>query len=70
MRKFTPMLALLLMAALPTMAERVKPETARKVASTFLISNGAKAEVQLADLSRTAGLPTSTFSPPNQRASW
>ncbi|MBR5910939.1 MAG: C10 family peptidase [Bacteroidales bacterium] len=55
MRKFTPMLALLLMAALPTMAERVKPETARKVASTFLNSNGAKAEVQLADLSRMAG---------------
>ncbi len=56
MRKFTPMLALLLMAALPTMAERVKPETARKVASTFLNSNGAKAEVQLADLSKAAGL--------------
>ena len=55
MRKFTPMLALLLMAALPTMAERVKPETARKVASTFLNSNGAKAEVQLTDLSRAAG---------------
>ena len=55
MRKFTPMLALLLMAALPMMADRVKPETARKVASTFLNSNGAKADMQLADLSRTAG---------------
>ena len=55
MRKLTFVSAIFLMMVLPAMAERVNPETARKVASTFLNSNGAKAEVQLADLSRTAG---------------
>jgi len=47
-------LALLLMIAMPMMAERVTPETARKVASTFLNNNGAKAN-QLTDLSNEAG---------------
>lgn len=42
------------MAALPLFAERVDPETARKVATTFLNNNGAKA-AQLTDLSKAAG---------------
>ena len=46
--------ALLLMVAMPMFAERVTPETARKVATTFLTNNGAKA-AQLADLSKAAG---------------
>ncbi len=33
MKRFTMILALLLMIAMPMMAERVTPETARKVAS-------------------------------------
>lgn len=49
-------LALLLMVAMPMMAERVSPETARKVATTFLNNNGAKA-AQLTDLSKEAGFP-------------
>ncbi len=47
-------LALLLMVAMPMMAERVSPETARKVATTFLNNNGAKS-AQLTDLSKAAG---------------
>ena len=47
-------LALVLMVAMPMMAERVTPETARKVAATFLSNNGAKA-AQLTDLSKAAG---------------
>ena len=54
MKRFTMILALLLMIAMPMMAERVTPETARKVASTFLNNNGAKAN-QLTDLSNEAG---------------
>ena len=54
MKRFTMILALLLMLAMPMMAERVAPETARKVATTFLNNNGAKAD-QLTDLSKTAG---------------
>lgn len=46
--------ALLLMVAMPMMAERVSPETARKVAQTFLNNNGAKS-TQLTDLSKAAG---------------
>lgn len=49
-------LALLLMIAMPMMAERVSPETAQKVAQTFLNNNGAKAD-QLTDLSKIAGFP-------------
>ena len=48
--------ALLLLVAVPMMAERVSPETARKVATTFLNNNGAKA-TQLTDLSKEAGFP-------------
>ena len=54
MKRFTMILALVLMVAMPMMAERVTPETARKVATTFLSNNGAKA-AQLTDLSKAAG---------------
>ena len=47
-------LALVLMVAMPMIAERVTPETARKVAATFLSNNGAKA-AQLTDLTKDAG---------------
>ena len=47
---------MLLLTAMPTMAEHVTPETARKVATTFLTNNGAKA-AQLTDLSKAAGFP-------------
>ncbi len=54
MKRFTMILALLLMIAMPMMAERVSPKTAQKVAQTFLNNNGAKA-TQLTDLSKIAG---------------
>ena len=54
MKRLTMILALVLMVAMPMMAEHVSPETARKVATTFLNNNGAKA-TQLADLSKAAG---------------
>jgi hypothetical protein len=54
MKRFTLILALMLMVAMPMMAERVTPETARKAATTFLSNNGAKA-AQLTDLSKAAG---------------
>ena len=47
-------LALALMLTVPMFAERVTPETARKVATTFLKNNGAK-DGQLTDLTKTAG---------------
>ena len=56
MKRFTMIVALLLMVAMPMMAERVSPETAQKVAQTFLNNNGAKA-AQLTDLSKIAGFP-------------
>ena len=56
MKRFTTTLALLLLASLPMMAERVTPETARKAASNFLNNNGAKS-VQLTNLSKAAGFP-------------
>ncbi len=46
----------MLAMSLPMTAERVTPETARKVASTFLTNNGAKS-AQLTDLSKEAGFP-------------
>ena len=46
----------MLAMSLPMTAERVTPETARKVASTFLTSNGAKS-AQLTDLTKEAGFP-------------
>ena len=54
MKRFTLIVALVLMVAMPTFAERVTSETARKVASTFLNNNGAKS-AQLTDLSQEAG---------------
>ena len=54
MKKFTLIVALVLMVAMPTFAERVTSETAQKVATTFLNNNGAKA-AQLTDLSKEAG---------------
>ena len=54
MKRFTMILALVLMVAMPMMAERVTPETALKVAATFLNNNGAKA-AQLTDLTEAAG---------------
>ena len=56
MKRFTLLAALVLMVAMPTFAERVTSETARKVASTFLNNNGTKS-VQLTDLSKEAGFP-------------
>ena len=56
MKRFTMIVALVLMVAMPMMAERVSPETAQKVAQTFLNNNGAKA-AQLTDLSKIAGFP-------------
>ena len=56
MKRFTLILALVLMVAMPTFAERVTSETAYKVASTFLNNNGAKA-AQLTDVSKEAGFP-------------
>ena len=54
MKRFTLIVAMVLMMAMPMMAERVTPETARKVATTFLNNNGAKS-TQLTDLSKAAG---------------
>ena len=54
MKRFTMIMALLLMVAMPMMAERVTPETAQKVAKTFLNNNGAKS-AQLTDLTSAAG---------------
>lgn len=56
MKRFTTIVALVLMVAMPMMAKRVSPETAQKVATTFLNNNGAKA-AQLTDLSKAAGFP-------------
>ncbi len=56
MKRFTLIVALVLMVAMPTFAERVTSETARKAATTFLNNNGAKA-TQLTDLSKIAGFP-------------
>ena len=54
MKRFTILLALSVMIAVPAMAERVTPEIARKVATTFLNNNGTKSN-QLVDLSKAAG---------------
>lgn len=55
MKRLTIIIALVLMT-MPMMAEHVTPETAHKVATTFLNNNGAKA-TQLTDLSKSAGFP-------------
>ncbi len=54
MKRFTLIVVLVLMVAMPTFAERVTSETARRVATTFLNNNGAKSN-QLTDLSKEAG---------------
>ena len=54
MKRFSLTLAFALLIAMPSFAERVTSETARKVATTFLNNNGAKA-AQLTDLSQTVG---------------
>ena len=56
MKRLSLFVALLLMVAMPMMAERVTPETAQKVAKTFLNNNGAKS-AQLTDLTNAAGFP-------------
>ena len=56
MKRFTLLMVFVLIVAMPTFAERVTLETARKVATTFLSNNGAKS-TQLTDLSREAGFP-------------
>ena len=56
MKRFTLLVALVLMAAMPTFAERVTSETARKAATTFMNNNGVKA-TQLSDLTKAAGFP-------------
>ena len=56
MKRLTMIVALSVMMVLPALAERVTPETARKVATTFLNNNGAK-NIQLTDLSKDAGFP-------------
>lgn len=47
-------LAAILLLAIPMKAERVTPETARKVATTFLNNNGAKTN-QIVDLTKAVG---------------
>ncbi len=56
MKRLTLLLTIIMMTTTLMMAERVTPETARKVASTFLNNNGAKSD-QLTDLSKAAGFP-------------
>lgn len=56
MKRISLILGLLLMAVLPLAAKHVDPETARKVATTFLNNNGAKTDL-LTDLSKEAGFP-------------
>ena len=54
MKRLSLFVALVLIVAMPMMAERVTPETAQKVAKTFLNNNGAKS-AQLTDLTNAAG---------------
>jgi hypothetical protein len=54
MKKLSSLVALMLIVAMPMMAEHVTPETAQKVAKTFLNNNGAKS-AQLTDLTNVAG---------------
>lgn len=56
MKRFTLIVTMAVMMAMPVMAERVSPETAQKVAKTFLTNNGVKS-AQLTDLSKAAGFP-------------
>jgi hypothetical protein len=54
MKRLSSLVALMLIVAMPMMAEHVTPETAQKVAKTFLNNNGAKS-AQLTDLTNAAG---------------
>ena len=54
MKRLSLFVAFVLIVAMPMMAERVTPETAQKVAKTFLNNNGAKS-AQLTDLTNVAG---------------
>lgn len=54
MKKPIMIIAALMLLVMPMMAERVTPETARKVATTFLQNNGAKT-TQMAELSKSVG---------------
>ena len=54
MRKPILIIAALMLLVMPMMAEKVTPETARKVATTFLQNNGAKT-AQMTELSQKAG---------------
>ena len=56
MKRFTLIVTLVLLVAMHAFAEHVPLETASKVASTFLNSNGAKT-TQLTDLYTEAGFP-------------
>ena len=56
MKRFTLIVALVLMTVMSTFAERVTSETARKAATTFLNNNGAKA-TQLTDITQKVGFP-------------
>ena len=56
MKRIPLILALVLIVAMHSYAERVTSETAQKVATTFLNNNGAKS-AQLTDLSNEAGFP-------------
>jgi len=55
MKRFTMIVALLLMVAMPMMAERVTPEAAKRVATTFLNNNGAKGTQQV-DVLQAVGM--------------
>ena len=54
MKKLYILIGLFLFVVLPLKAERIAPETARKVAATFMTNNGAKS-TQLTDLTKAAG---------------
>ena len=56
MKRFTIIVALVLMITMPMFAKRVPLETAQKVATTFLNNNGVKS-AQLTDLTKEAGFP-------------
>ena len=56
MKRIPLILALVLIVAMHSYAERVTSETAQKVATAFLNNNGAKS-AQLTDLSNEAGFP-------------
>ena len=55
MKRFTMIVALLLMVAMPMMAEHVTPEAAKRVATTFLNNNGAKGTQQV-DVLQAVGM--------------